>query len=60
MKKNLLDAVLPEKRCGKCGKVFIPAPQHRFIHGRKYYCTWTCYLHRNDLEVKKKDDERTT
>lgn len=42
--------------CDKCGREFVPAPMHRFVvepmHRkirRKYwYCTWTCYNHRND------------
>lgn len=34
--------------CEKCGKEFIPAPQHIFKSNGKYYCKWTCYNHRND------------
>ena len=54
-----LNAILPEKKCRKCGKRFIPAPMHVFRDGSKYYCSWTCYLHRKDREVKT-DDKRTT
>ena len=50
---------LPEKKCKKCGKTFIPAPLHRYKDRGKYYCSWTCYLHRKDTEVKT-DDKRTT
>lgn len=60
MGKITLDIAIPEKYCAKCGKRFIPAPEHALKSGRKFYCKPTCYLHRNDLEVKKKDDERTT
>lgn len=60
MGRITLEDVLPEKYCAKCGKSFIPAPEHIFKCGSKYYCKWTCYLHRNDSEVKKKDDEGTT
>lgn len=60
MGKITLENAIPEKYCAKCGKLFIPAPEHIFKYGSKYYCKWTCYLHRNDLEVKKKDDEGTT
>ena len=49
----------PEKKCKKCGKIFIPAPMHVYHVGSKYYCSWPCYLHRDDTEVKK-DDQRTT
>ena len=37
-----------EVKCEKCGKVFFPTPQHIFKDGKKYYCKWTCYNHRND------------
>ena len=52
--------IIPQKKCRKCGKYFIPAPMHVYRVGSKYYCSWTCYNHRNDLEVTKKDDKRTT
>lgn len=51
--------ILPQKKCRKCGKIFLPAPMHIYHVGSKYYCSWTCYNHRNDLEAKK-DDKRTT
>ena len=52
--------IIPEKRCKKCGKYFIAAPLHIYKEYGKYYCSWTCYLHRKDREVKKKDDKGTT
>lgn len=48
-----------EKVCRKCKKRFIAAPGHVYKEGRKYYCSWTCYLHKNDREVQK-NDKRTT
>ena len=53
------DSFFPEKKCKKCRKSFIPAPLHKYKDGSKYYCSWTCYLHRNDPEAKK-DDKGTT
>ncbi len=53
------NSFFPEKKCKKCGKIFIPAPLHKYKDGSKYYCSWTCYLHRNDQEAKK-DDKGTT
>ena len=50
---------ITELRCCKCGKNFIPAPMHIYHKGRKYYCSWTCYLHRDDSEVKTNDKGRT-
>ncbi len=41
-----------EKRCKKCGKTFIPAYYHIFKDGKRFYCSWTCYNHRNDHKVK--------
>ena len=60
MGRTTLDKAIPEKHCKKCGKNFIPAPEHIYRKGSLFYCSWTCYLHRDDWEVKKKDDERTT
>lgn len=37
--------VLEEVECHECGKNFIPAPEHRFKIGSKYFCKWTCLLH---------------
>ena len=52
--------IIPEKKCRKCGKHFIAAPEHIYRKGSSYYCSWTCYLHRNDTEVKSKNDKGTT
>ena len=53
------EKVIPEKKCRKCGKSFIAAPQHIYRDGSKFYCSWTCYLHRKDREVKKNDKGTT-
>lgn len=44
---------IQEARCAKCGKNFVVAPEHIFIAGRKRYCKWSCWNHRNDGKVKK-------
>jgi hypothetical protein len=59
MGKNTLGSILPEKKCRKCGKMFIPAPLHVYREYSKYYCSWTCYLHRKDKETDT-HDKRTT
>jgi hypothetical protein len=41
-----------ERKCAKCGKLFIAAPFHVFRANSKWYCKWTCYNHRNDKEEK--------
>lgn len=28
-----------EKRCAKCGKVFLAAPEHVYRKNSKWYCT---------------------
>ena len=43
-----------ERKCAKCGKNFIVQPYHRYIANDKYYCTWTCFNHRNDKKEKEK------
>lgn len=60
MKKVTFNQILPEKKCRKCGRIFIPAPMHIYKDGSRYYCSWTCYLHRNDTEVKIKNDKGAT
>ena len=37
-----------EKKCARCGKTFIVAPQHIYKSNKKIYCSWTCYNHRKD------------
>ena len=62
MAKNTFSQIFPEKKCKKCGKKFIPAPEHVYRAGPHlsfWYCSYTCHLHRNDKE-KKPDDQRTT
>ena len=49
--------VIPERKCPKCGKNFVVAPEHIYHVGHTYYCSWTCYLHRNDKEVKPNNDQ---
>lgn len=49
-----------EKKCKRCGKFFIAAPEHIYHVGAKYYCSWTCYLHRDDRKGKVKNDKGTT
>lgn len=59
-KKLTYSKIIPTKKCKKCGKIFIPAPMHIYKQGSKWYCSWTCYNHRNDLEATYKDDKGTT
>ncbi len=40
--------------CRKCGKIFVPAPQHIYRDRYGYYCSWTCYNHRKEVAQKKK------
>lgn len=44
---------LVDTKCAKCGKIFVPAPQHVYRDNGKWYCTWTCYNHRKDEKKKK-------
>lgn len=39
---------MTEVKCPKCGKNFIPAPMHVYRTETRIFCSWTCYLHRND------------
>lgn len=55
MEKSKIKKTRYEKYCAGCGKYFIAASQHIYRVGTQFYCSWTCYLHRNDWEVKKDD-----
>lgn len=61
-KKNSWIEPYIEKKCARCGRVFIPAPKHIYKapgkDGRlKFYCCWTCYNHRKDGAIKKEEPE---
>lgn len=44
--------MLEGKNCAKCGREFFPTPEHVYTAGKsprkKYYCSWTCFNHRNE------------
>ena len=42
-----------ETECPKCGKVFVPAPYHVYKTHNGYYCSWSCFNHRNDKKEQK-------
>ncbi len=33
-----------DHRCPVCGKNFIPAPFHLYVHNKVKLCSWTCML----------------
>jgi hypothetical protein len=49
---------MQEHKCKKCKKNFIPAPEHAYKDGKGLYCSWTCYLHRNDGKTENKEKEK--
>ncbi len=45
-----------EKKCGTCGRMFIPAPQHalRSVENSKFFCSCSCFRSYNrEREAKK-------
>ena len=56
MAKVTLSYILREKKCKKCGKTFFAGAEHRYKVWGTYYCSWTCYNHRNDKEVKNENN----
>lgn len=54
------ETVLNEIKCAWCGKTFIVAPEHSWVHRSgnkilKYFCKYTCMLrYREDLKQKRK------
>lgn len=56
-RKGVINQDFKERKCKKCGKNFIPAIEHIYRQGSKYYCSWTCYNHRNDEEGKQEDKQ---
>lgn len=49
---------MTEVKCRKCGKVFIPAPQHVFRDTYGLYCSWTCYNHKDDRKKGGRKNKR--
>jgi hypothetical protein len=40
---------ITEEKCPTCGKIFCPAPYHRFKDNKgRLYCRWTCFNHRKE------------
>ena len=46
-----------EDKCPRCGKNFITAPFHIYKDKKGFYCSWTCFNHRN--EVSKRGDKKS-
>ena len=40
------------KICPKCGKEFYPVPEHVYKDRRISYCSWTCFIHRDEIPKK--------
>lgn len=43
---------LGESICKKCGKIFYRAAKHVYKDTKGFYCSWTCFNHRNDKKKK--------
>lgn len=45
-----------ELKCPKCGKVFYRISIYNYVYNdeKGFYCSWTCYNHRNDKIPKAK------
>ena len=46
-----------ERKCARCGKVFIKQPFHVYKHKEKWFCSYHCYdEHLNEYEqnIKKR------
>ena len=48
-----------EYDCPICRRHFVRAPKHLYKDGKNYFCSWTCYMHRND-EMKRRAVEQYT
>lgn len=45
MRKGDTKAIALEARCGVCGRIFVPAPEHVYKDKRHPYgkvCSWSC------------------
>ena len=56
--KNAYPRIIPVRTCKKCGKQFISAVEHMYRDHGAWYCSWTCYKHRNDWGDFKNDKGR--
>lgn len=46
--------IIPEAKCRYCGRTFVPAPYHALKDTNGVYCKPTCFLHRDELNKRKK------
>lgn len=51
-KQSPFESLFNEKTCAKCGKRFIAQCEHIFKKNTNWYCSWTCYNHRDDKGEK--------
>lgn len=47
-----------EYNCPICGRHFVRAPKHLYKDGKRCFCSWTCYLHKDD-EANSRNGERS-
>lgn len=43
MQDNENYKTLIERRCSRCGRIFVPAPYHIYKKAEKVFCSWSCY-----------------
>jgi hypothetical protein len=40
--------VIETRKCKRCGKVFVPAPLHKYRIDTNWFCSYTCHLHESE------------
>lgn len=51
-KQSPFESLFNERTCARCGKRFIAQCEHIFKKNTNWYCSWTCYNHRDDKGEK--------
>ena len=44
--------------CPRCGKEFFPTDEWVYADGRKKWCSWTCYNHREEKKIVRRNAKR--
>lgn len=47
---------LIERRCSRCGRIFVPAPYRIYQQHGRVFCSWSCY---NSFLNEREQSKRT-
>lgn len=48
-----------ERNCPVCGKNFVRSAKHLYKEGKRLFCSWTCYIHRDETDAPRAVEQYT-